>query len=815
MKNLTKLTAILFILLNSIFIFAEGANDIAKPKGSIKGNLLDSSNRHPVEFASIVLYRQKDSQMINGILTDTSGSFVFNKIPAGKYYLVAYFMGYDKKVISNINIDKSDLEQNLGGILINPATKLAQVEISEEKSIVEYRTDRKVVNVEKTQAASGGTAVDALRNTPGVNVDLEGNITIKGKTDFKVLIDGKPSAVDGVQALRNIPAAAVERIELITNPSANYDAEGTAGIINVIMKKQKSEGMSGIINTSAGTGDKYTGSALFNIRKNKTNYNFGVDYNNNKYYPDASFTRKLSLNGDEEINIGKSDRIYSSGNYEFKTGANISLNENNSIALSAKAGHYNYGRDFKTRYHSYSLPATSDIYFLNKDLFELGGEYITGNIFYENSLSDIGDKITLAANYTYANADMDEESKSFLTGSNNEILDYKPSANRYINSSYKHNLRLNSDIVFNINKNNYIEAGYQGDYLVKQSAYIFENYNKTKTSWEEDLNKGGNIDYCQSLQAIYTTFNGKLIGFDYKAGIRAEYYQRRLDREATKTKYPYNKMDIFPSLHISKQLNANQQFQLSYSRRTQRPDDKSLNPFPYYYDDYYVQSGNPELEAEYNDSYELNFQQTIKKIFISLETYYTETKNSMYPKIDLGTDKKLYIMPDNLSENYAFGAGLSGSATLFKIFKINPSISLMNFHQNENKNNNIPALKSNVIDASLSINVNLLKNTTMQVYSTYMGARKTQEFERKPFITSGISLRQELLNRNLSITLNARDIICSKEYKNIMYSGSIRTEMNFTPDAPVISLALVYKINNFKPQFQKSDKTDLNFEKGF
>ena len=263
--------------------------------GIIQGVIQDSATHGIIEYATVGLFRIKDSVLVNGIVTGADGRFVFKGLPYGEYYLDVNFMGYSKKRISPLAITSEKASIDMG--------------IVAQSQRVEYKIDKKVVNVSQDITGTGGTLVNVLENTPSVEVDVEGNVSLRGSSNFQLLIDGKPSIIGGSEGLQQIPASSVQNIEIITSPSAKYDPDGAAGIINVIMKKQKNNGIGGIVNTSIGTRNKYSTDLLLNFRRQKLNYFIGGEYSNRKHYNEGENERRTYLGDTTTYILTDNDRV--------------------------------------------------------------------------------------------------------------------------------------------------------------------------------------------------------------------------------------------------------------------------------------------------------------------------------------------------------------------------------------------------------------------------------------------------------------------------------------------------------------------------
>ncbi|HEY3388361.1 MAG TPA: TonB-dependent receptor, partial [Prolixibacteraceae bacterium] len=279
----------LFLPLCNNMVNAQGYN-----RGTTQGNspkdakvtgiIIDGTTKAPVPYASIAIYNAKDSTLLTGALSTSDGSFKIENLPYGKFYAVVTFVGYKPDRINNILLTPNQKTASLGTINVNvTTTELNEVKIIGNVPPVKYQVDKKVVNIAQNLTASGGTLAEALQNAPSLQTDVEGNITLRGSSNFTVLIDGRPSPLSGSEALQQIPANLVQDVEIITNPSAKYEAEGSAGIINILMKKQKIQGSSGLINITAGTGNKYSSNISLNYKLSKFNFTLGGDFTDMKF----------------------------------------------------------------------------------------------------------------------------------------------------------------------------------------------------------------------------------------------------------------------------------------------------------------------------------------------------------------------------------------------------------------------------------------------------------------------------------------------------------------------------------------------------
>src|SRR6056297_1993368 len=275
---LITLISLLFTSLNSHGQRGRGGGNYS-PQGTIKGVVIDEQAQTPIEYVNVVLFKSKDSSMVDGTVTDIDGKYSLDKVSFGKYYLEFDFIGFRKKIVKDVTITPRSQIYSTDTIFLEQAAhEIEGVEVTGDRIDVEHKVDKKVINVGQDYSAQGGSAVEVLENVPSVEVDIEGNVELRGSGSFRVLINGKPSVLEGSNALQQMAASRIKSIEIITNPSAKYDPEGTAGIINVITKKQKEKGLNGQIRATAGTNDKYDASVNLNYQTGKFNFFGSFDY---------------------------------------------------------------------------------------------------------------------------------------------------------------------------------------------------------------------------------------------------------------------------------------------------------------------------------------------------------------------------------------------------------------------------------------------------------------------------------------------------------------------------------------------------------
>lgn len=804
-------------ILGVIILFSLNINIIAQrpgggggremPKiGILSGTVYDEQGT-PVEYATVSLFSMRDSKLVTGGITDTKGYFKIKEIKLGAYKVHIKFIGFSTKEIKAIYLfpkgrgKGQGTEQDLGKIILEGSSvEIDDVNIVADKSHIQYKIDKKIINVSQDINSAGGSAVDILENTPSINVDIDGNVELRGSTNFTVLIDGKPTVLEASEVLQQIPANVIENIEIITNPSAKFDPDGAAGIINVIMKKKKSMGFNGVANASVGTRDKYKGNVLFNYKTGKLNFTAGIDYrdemrhgsgrlNRITYYPDTSYF--MNFNGDRNRNIY---------GYGFRGGIEYYINDKNTLSLSGRSGQREFNRRSLSQYYEWTNPASIDEhYWRDNDMGYLGASYKI-DLNYSLKFKKPDQKLEVLLYYSKWDGKRIDDQIKYNTDSEGNIIDYNPEKRKADQINVREQYRYQFDYTSPIGTNGLMEAGYVGRFDLSNLDYQYSN--DSSGIWILDQEKSNKADYYRNIQAVYGTFASKIAGFDYKLGIRIEYTDRLLDEYTTGDKYIVNRLDYFPSVYITRELNKKQQVQASYSRRINRPRGRYLNPFPDYSDPSNVRAGNPGLEPEFIDSYELNFQNRFKKSFISAEAFYRRTNNSI-TRVRTTENNVIYRTFDNLNHDNSLGLELMANIQFNKWWRLNGSSSAYYYSIIGEIDNESISNESFNWNLRLNNTFSFKSNTRIQLTGFYTGPSVTAQGSRGEFYFVNVAVRQDFLKKKLTLTAQLRDIFNTMRHTFTSITNDFYSKFEFTREGQVFTLSLTYRINNYQEKRKK------------
>lgn len=802
-----KLLIVFVLMIISIFTYAE--NTLS---GKIKGIIVDSETNQPMEYANIAIYNA-DSTLVTGGISNSTGQFEIKGLNTGDYYAIANFIGYNKITINNIKITSNNQTSDLGKIILSVITQqLNEVNVIADKQRIEYKIDKKVVNVSQDINAAGGTAVNVLENTPSVDVDIEGNVSLRGSSNFIVLIDGKPSVLTGSDALRQIPATAIQNIEIITNPSAKYDPDGSGGIINVVMKQNILSGFNGIINTMVGTSDKYRSDITLNYRTNKSNLFFGADWSDDSNIGKMSSERQTLLGDTTQFIITDGTRNMIRGGLNFKAGADFYLSKKTTLTVSSTLGKYNFDMNGTSYLNEFSIPNNNSLYYTNSSSSNREGNSFSTNISLQHKFNETGThKLDILTYYSNRNGDEFENQDEFLTD-NNFVKNSVINQIKTTSTDNDNNFRFKLDYVKPIG-NAKIETGLQAIIEHETEDYKFENFNTKTNSWVNNTLYSSNMDFKNDVYAGYFTYSNQIGKFQYMGGLRAEYTDRYIFNLKSTQPFELQRFDLFPSAHISYNLNESTQLMTSYSKRVRRPDGRDLDPFASYIDQYTIRVGNPDLKPEYTNSYELQLMKRFGTSFISFDGFYRTTNNLMTRTQELHDDGLIYMTTQNINNDYSLGTEVMGNVNITKWLNLNTSVSLYNYQIKGEINNQSIDRESTNYSIRGNATIKLSSTSRVQWMSMFRGPSASAQGETSSMFFSNLSYKQDFLKKKLTATVSVRDIFGTMNMTNKTYSNNYNFTSKMSMQPRIFQITLSYNINNYKTKSVDSiDSGSSNME---
>ncbi|MDP2337425.1 MAG: TonB-dependent receptor [Bacteroidota bacterium] len=801
-----KILFVLFLFLAVGSVFSQvppaaspvGMNNVLK-NGKIKGKVIDAETKVPMEYANVSVYSKKDSKLISGSIANESGSFEISDLSFGAYYIEANFIGFEKIQISDVKIIPNSTTVDLGTIELSVSRQqVGSVDVIAERNRIEYKIDKKVINVTNDINAAGGSAVTVLENTPSVEVDIDGNVTLRGSSSFTVYIDGRPSVLSGSDALKQIPSSAIQNIEIITNPSVKYDPDGMAGIINVVMKKNVLSGVNGIINVNMGTGDKYGTDLMLNYKTKKYNLFFGGNWNDETNSGTMKSDRETYQNDTTTFLSMEGRRDHTHAGKQLKGGFDYYLTDKTSITLSSELGNYDFASIGGGNLHTYQQPGNIDIYSVQENISSRSGNYVTAKASFLTKFDESGlHKLEGSIDYRNRPGISNETIDEFLSDANyNRTGEYLTRVITDENST-SNDYRMKLDYTLPLKEGAKFEAGLQSRMENEKEFFNFRNYDPVSGTFINNPLFTSDMNFKEDIHSIYSTYTGNLKAIQFMFGLRGEYTNRSIDHSKVDKPYTLDRFDVFPSAHFSYELVDKSQFMTSYSRRIKRPDGRDLDPFPNYMNQYTIRIGNPDLKPEYTDSYEFSYMRKFNDSFVSLETFY-RTTNDLMTRITQVTDGISYMTTQNLNRDYSLGGEIMGNINLAKWLLVNTSFTIYNYKiKGEVLGKSIDKQSTNY-SGRMNATVKFSPASRLQLTGFYRGPSVSAQGDSKSMIFTNLAYRQDFMKKKLSATLSVRDIFGTGKFEGTSYGDNFKSTFKMTREPRVVMLTLSYKINNYK-----------------
>lgn len=776
--------------------------------GTISGRVLDTQSKAPVEYANIVLLDTTKLVMVSGIVSDSNGFFRLEKIPFGTYFLEYSFIGYEKKRSKAIVIARNKTRVEVGELRLVPSsTSMNEVTVTAERNMMINKIDRKVFNVEKDISAQTGTVSDVLQSIPSVAVDMDGNISLRG-SGVTILINGRPSPLGSAANLDQMPASLIEKVEVITNPSAKYKPDGTGGIINIILKKEQKAGFNGILGANAGNNNRYNTNLQLNYNTGPVNiygsYGFRKDYR----LRTSEFSAQTidTASGQSTWLWQNSKGTAKPMSHLGRLGMDWNISKKDATGIS---GTYNYREvertDVANNQYKNNEQQPTEIFTRSMSGKETENSLgMTG--FYEHTFNKEKEH-TLKFNFEFQ-SDKEKEDDSYHTVYS--LPAYPDAKDHTIGTNQQQETNLQADYNRPLWKDASLEAGYEGNIQITDQNTEVQHYNPESNIWTVSPEESNRFYANQTVHALFTTVSSTWKKFSVMGGLRAEQTLLSLEFRSLDTTAENNYFALYPTLHLSLASGENE-WQLNYSRRINRPDGEDMNPVPEYRDPRNIFVGNPNLKPEDIHSVEFGYSVRFENVNLIPTLFYRYKVHGFTMVTHSINDTLLETTFDNLATDQSAGLDFSGTATVAKIINLNFSASGF-YSQIDASNIGYSKNKSTFAwNTKLIAAINITKSTMFQVNTQYRSEALTAQGFRRATWVMNLGLRQDFWKKKLSFLVTVSDLFNTQAWKNSINTPTLVQESTRRRDARVIYGGVVW---NFGSNPKKAKDVKFEFDNG-
>ena len=794
-----KYILLLIAIVSSVFS-ANGQN--SKGEGEIKGVIIDVSTGKGLEFATVSLLSLPDSTLVNGTVTNENGEFKLSS-NRGKYIIKLQYISYLDH-IQLVELTEGNSKIDLGKIELSPNTeKLDEVVVTGAKDQMQLELDKRIFNVGENPANIGANASEILDRIPSVAVDVEGNVSLRGSNNVRILVDGKPSGLVGINntdGLRQLQGDLIERVEVVTNPSARYDAEGSAGIINIILKKQKKNGFNGSFTANAGFPFNAGFSSNVNYRHGKMNFfgGYGISYREN---PGGGYVDRVAYGADTVLSYIDNDRVRQDLSHNIRLGADYNIDDKNILSVSSVLKFSDGENTTDVSYFDRDVNEQVTGYSLRKDTEKEQDDNYEYNLTYKHLFDNDGHE--LSGQFQYR--DNNEIEDSSIGQANYLTLEPLEDYQRSVNEQVDNSTLIQVDYVNPLADGKKFEAGYRGtlreignDYSVtqKDSTGVYVPIEEVFAG----LSLSNEFVYGEDVHAAYAIFENKMDKWGYQLGLRLEQSfittTQRVGNENNKKDY----LNAFPSAFVSYKLSKIRTVQASYSRRIERPRFWFLNPFYSFTDPRNIRRGNTDLNPSYTDSYEMGILNNLKNASLYFGGYYRYS-TGIIERIsvpgEFAGQPATITTPYNIGTEDAYGVEANFSYDPARWVNVNGNANF--YRATTNGSYEGQELDRETITANFRLNTRLkFGKMNVQVSGNYRAPENTVQGSRKSFYSMDLGANMDVLKNKGTITLSVQDVLNSRKWRWTLDTPTLVETGEFQWRSRQMRVSFSYRINQKK-----------------
>ena len=813
------ITLTIFISITSIQLSAQTTGS-----GKLTGKVVDVQNNETIPFASAIVIDRKTKATVKTGQTDMNGSLVIAGIPDGVFTIKISYVGYQTLVRDSISFTKS-ATINFGTIKMRAAkgNVLSEVSITAKKAPIQLGIDKKVFAVDQSLVSEGGSASDLLTNVPSVQVDVDGNVSLRGSSGVRVLIDGKPSLIAGgdiASILQSIPASSIESVEVITNPSSKYDAEGNSGVINIILKRNTKLGLNGNVALTAGNRDNYNANTSLSFQNKNINiygnYSYrygnrlGGGYNNIRY-----LRRPLDSLGQPIDNLASADQLTDSRStdksHNVKAGIDYYITAKDILSFSGGFNSRNSDRNDLLNINKYNASRNPLELSRRTNTNDGTGSSYDLNLDYSHKFKT-SQELTFNFGYSKGNNDNYQEYNTAVYNLNGLPFNGENELLTNTNDGDNKNYNIQADYNMPLGKLGKLESGYRSQIRYADNNTVAQVYDNTLGQFEEDYQLSNTFNSKDQVHALYMNYQNQIKNFGYQIGLRGEIarlntnsggYDLTNQLQNAPGRIAYDR--LYPSVFLTQKFTGEQQVQLSYTRRVNRPRPWDTNPFIDYSDPLSWRKGNPNLLPEDVHSYELSYSKFWSKITFIGSAYMRRT-NDLIQRIRSVPDEDgiIIVSPENLTKSLNSGLELIAKVDLIKAWNFTGNVNVYHSKIDAIPAYNIAENSGFSWNANLTNNFTLPYNITLQVKGDYNSSEIQAQGRRKAMYAIDAGAKYDFPNKKASLSMNVRDIFNTRRFGMITDDGTTITDFQRNMRGPNGNITFSYRFG--KTSFMKKTK---------
>lgn len=783
--------------------------------GKVTGSIKDGGNQKIIDAASVSLISSKDSSLVKAAITNKEGWFSFENVAYGQYKVLATSIGHSQTYSKAFVINESNSLVEVGALqLVEKEKALKEVVVSSKKPLIERKLDRTVVNVEASVTNAGSTALEVLEKAPGVSVDKDGNISLKGKAGVIIYLDGRPTYLSGpdlANLLRNMSSSQLEQLEIMTNPPAKYDAAGNAGVINIKTKKNKQFGYNGSVTTgyTQGRYARFNESMSFNYRKGKYNFFSNLNFNSNHRAQELYILRNFRDAGTKDLKSIFDQQTFMENkrqNYSAKLGLDYEITKRSTLGVVLN-GFYNPGL-WNSSTNTLIFDPTNNLLSQTKanTYNDEKWKNISGNINFRTKLDSAGQDLTTDLDFIQYKA----TSFQPLTSTYFDNLGNQIKAPELLNGTLPTNIKIFSgkvDYTLPLKKDAKFEAGIKTSFVtndnnaqydsVKAGNNILDSARNNHFIYDENIN-AAYVNYSRPLGKKWSVQLGVRVENTNSTGLSKGYsFNATLNKfEYVETKFKRNFTQLFPTAYIQYNVNEKNQFVLNYGRRIERPDYEDMNPFVHFIDRYTFEQGNPNLSPQFAHNIELSHTYNG---FFTTTLNYTNTNNIIQQVFEQNElTNETYIKKANIAHSTQLGLAISANKKITNWWTTNVYANVFNNHFTGLVNNENISIGVTAFMTQLQQQFSFGKNWTAEVSGFYRSKATEGVIVIQPILQVNAGISKQILKKKGSIRLNVRDVFANGVFKGYSKYNNIDIQFRNVNDSRAVSLTFSYRFNKGK-----------------